>query len=108
MAPGRGSRGCSSAETFRQRDTTNYTSYVVYELGLQEALAHYAGSDPVHSGTSFMDGYYGFGRYTFELAPGYDCPEHAMYLDSSIYASGAMRTHPSSICLFEFPVDYPA
>lgn len=34
---------------------------VVYELGLQEAIAHYAGNDPVQSGTAYLDTYYGFG-----------------------------------------------
>lgn len=28
---------------------------ILYELGLQEALAHYAGNDPVQSGTSYLD-----------------------------------------------------
>ena len=38
---------------------------ILYELGLQEALAHYAGNDPVQSGTSYLDSYYGFGPYAF-------------------------------------------
>ncbi|KIR28237.1 hypothetical protein I309_02887 [Cryptococcus deuterogattii LA55] len=28
---------------------------IIYELGLQEAIAHYAGNDPVQSGTAYLD-----------------------------------------------------
>jgi primary-amine oxidase len=30
---------------------------IMYELGLQEALAHYAGNDPVQSGVAYLDSY---------------------------------------------------
>jgi len=43
---------------------------IIYELSLQEALAHYAGNDPVQSGTSYLDSFYGFGPYAFELVGG--------------------------------------
>lgn len=33
---------------------------ILYELGLTEALAHYAGNDPVQSGTSYLDVSYPF------------------------------------------------
>ena len=32
---------------------------IIYELGLMEAIAHYAGNDPVQSGTGYLDTYYG-------------------------------------------------
>lgn len=80
---------------------------LLYELGLQEALAHYAGGDPVQSGTSYLDTYYGFGPYAFELVPGYDCPEYATYLNSTFYMDETTHTHLNSICLFEFTADYP-
>lgn len=80
---------------------------LLYEFGLQEALAHYAGGDPVQSGTSYLDTYYGFGPYAFELIPGYDCPEYATYLNSTFYVSETTHTHLNSICLFEFTTDYP-
>jgi hypothetical protein len=28
---------------------------IIYELGLEEAIAHYAGNDPVQSGTAYLD-----------------------------------------------------
>jgi len=80
---------------------------ILYELGLQEALAHYAGNDPVQSGTSYLDSYYGFGPYAFELVKGYDCPSYATYLNSSFYVSETTHTHLNSICLFEFDADFP-
>jgi primary-amine oxidase len=80
---------------------------VLYELGLQEALAHYAGQDPLQSGTSYLDTYYGFGPYAFELVKGYDCPAYATYLNTSFYVSETTHTHLNSLCLFEFTADYP-
>ena len=40
---------------------------IIYELGLQEAIAHYAGNDPLQSGTSYLDSYYGFGKFQVAL-----------------------------------------
>lgn len=80
---------------------------VLYELGLQEALAHYAGSDPLQSHTAYLDSVAGFGPYAFELIKGYDCPLYATYLNSSFYVSETTHTHLDSMCLFEVDVDYP-
>ncbi|TKA83156.1 hypothetical protein B0A55_00722 [Friedmanniomyces simplex] len=80
---------------------------IIYELSLQEALAHYAGNDPVQSGTAYLDSYYGFGPYAFELVPGYDCPAYASFVNTSFYVSETTHTHINSVCLFEFDADYP-
>ncbi|KUI65756.1 Amiloride-sensitive amine oxidase [copper-containing] [Cytospora mali] len=80
---------------------------LIYELALQEALAHYAGNDPVQSGTSYLDSYYGFGPYAFELVPGWDCPTYATYLNTSFYVSETTHTHLNSICMFEYDADFP-
>lgn len=80
---------------------------IVYELSLQEALAHYASSDPMQSGISYLDSYYGFGPYTFELASGFDCPTYSTFLNTSFFVEETTQTHPNSICLFEFEKDYP-
>lgn len=80
---------------------------ILYELGLEEALAHYAGNDPVQSGTSYLDSYYGFGPYAFQLVPGYDCPSYATYMNTSFYVSETTHTHINSVCFFEFDADYP-
>ncbi|KAK0669179.1 putative copper amine oxidase [Cercophora samala] len=80
---------------------------LVYELSLQEALAHYAGNDPMNSGTAYLDSFYGFGPYTFELVKGYDCPAYATYMNTSFYVNEETRTHIDSLCLFEYVADYP-
>ncbi|KAI4601929.1 hypothetical protein KJ359_010795 [Pestalotiopsis sp. 9143b] len=80
---------------------------IVYEMGLQEALAHYAAADPVQSGVAYLDSYYGFGPYAFELVPEYDCPAYATYLNSTFYVDETTHTHLNSICLFEFTADFP-
>ncbi|KAK3384889.1 copper amine oxidase [Podospora didyma] len=79
---------------------------ILYELGLQEALAHYAGADPMQSGTAYLDTFYGFGPYAFELVKGYDCPAYATYLNTSFYVEETSHTHLNSICLFEYEADF--
>ncbi len=80
---------------------------VLYELAMQEALAHYAGNDPVQSGTAYLDSYYGFGQYAFELVPGYDCPTYSTFLNTTFYQDETTHTHLNSICLFEYGADFP-
>ena len=42
----------------------------ISQLGLQEALANYAGGDPSQSGLFFLDTFFGMGSRMFELVPG--------------------------------------
>lgn len=56
---------------------------VIYELALQEALAHYAGSDPQQSETLYFDTFGGLGDQMFPLVRDYDCPNGATYLDAA-------------------------
>lgn len=63
---------------------------ILYELGLQEAIAHYAGQDPVQSGIAYIDSYYGFGPYAFNLVPGYDIPEYAQCLEGWVHQDETM------------------
>ncbi|KAJ9639223.1 hypothetical protein H2204_003834 [Knufia peltigerae] len=81
---------------------------IVYELGMQEAVAHYAGMGPGQSALSFLDSYYGFGPNAFELVGGYDCPAYATMLNTSFYWREARRSHQNSICVFELDAGYPA
>ncbi|GAA5820220.1 hypothetical protein JCM3770_006065 [Rhodotorula araucariae] len=80
---------------------------VIHELGLNEALAHYAGNDPVQSGIAYLDTYYGFGPYAFELISGYDCPAYAKYVNSTYHSNEVSTTHRRSICLYETDAGYP-
>ncbi|OAG04417.1 membrane copper amine oxidase [Paraphaeosphaeria sporulosa] len=71
---------------------------IIYELALQEALAHYAGSDPVLSETLYFDSFGGMGNSMVSLVKGHDCPSHATYLDAAV---------PDAICMFEADTNYP-
>lgn len=50
---------------------------IMYELGLQEAMAHYAGDDPMAGGQEFLDTFFGMGKNMFEMLKGYDCPAYS-------------------------------
>lgn len=43
---------------------------ILYELGLQEALSQYAGSDPVQGAAKYLDSFWGMGGTMFQLVPG--------------------------------------
>lgn len=79
---------------------------VMYELGLQEAMAHYAGDDPLQGGLEWMDSFFGMGKNAFELLPGYDCPAYADYLDSQYHENHRTTTVPNNLCIFEYTADH--
>ena len=81
---------------------------IIYELSFQEALAHYAGTNPQQSTTSYLDAAYQLGADAVELIPGYDCPAYATYMDTEtgVY-EGRMLSTANSVCFFEFDEDYP-
>ncbi|KAI1502075.1 copper amine oxidase [Biscogniauxia marginata] len=79
---------------------------VMYELSLQEALAHYAGDDPMAGGQEFLDTFFGMGTNAFELVPGYDCPAYADYVDTELHRGGKSERLPNNVCIFEFTSDY--
>ncbi|KUI54194.1 Membrane primary amine oxidase [Cytospora mali] len=78
---------------------------VMYELSLQEAMAHYAGDDPMAGGQEFLDSFFGMGTMAFELVPGYDCPAYAEYLSTDLHRAGRTETLPNNVCIFEFTSD---
>ncbi|KAJ1329863.1 diamine oxidase [Microdochium nivale] len=80
---------------------------ILYELGLDEAIAHYAGIDPVQSGTIYFDGGNGFGNTVVSLVRGYDCPGHATYLNTTETTKETSFTQKDGICLFEMDKAYP-
>jgi primary-amine oxidase len=80
---------------------------IIYELGLQEAMAHYASQDPLHASSAYLDTSYGIGTSTWNLVDGFDCPAHATYLNTTFYISETTYTHPNSLCLFEYDTGYP-
>ncbi|EKG10001.1 Copper amine oxidase [Macrophomina phaseolina MS6] len=80
---------------------------VLYELGLQEILVHYAGSGPYESGHVSHDSHVGIGRYAFQLVPGYDCPSYATFLDTRSHSGGRTNLRRNTICIFEYMSDSP-
>jgi primary-amine oxidase len=79
---------------------------VIFEVGLQEALAHYAGYDPANGGMAFMDTLGYMGIQMRELVPGYDCPAYATYLPATYHHGGISGTRENSICVFEYTADH--
>jgi primary-amine oxidase len=80
---------------------------LIYELSLQEALTHYAGSEPFASQTAFFDVSNGFGSTMQPLVRGYDCPAHATYLNATFSEGNGTRTQQDAICMFEYDAGYP-
>ncbi|KXJ85223.1 copper amine oxidase [Microdochium bolleyi] len=80
---------------------------ILYELGLDEAIAHYAGIDPVQSGTIYFDGGNGFGPTIVSLVRGYDCPGHATFLNTTQTTKETSYTQSDGVCLFEMDKGYP-
>ena len=81
---------------------------IIYELGFQEALAHYAAaSDPFQASNAYLDSEFGMGQTSWQLVSGFDCPAYATYLNSSYYAGETTHVHPSNICMFEFDTNHP-
>jgi primary-amine oxidase len=79
---------------------------VVYELSLQEAMAHYAGSSPALVSQVFMDTLFGFGLNAYELVAGYDCPMYATYLPVKFWRDGKFVERKNSVCVFEATSDH--
>lgn len=88
-------------------DVRHKDDRILYELAMQEALAHYAGNDPVISGIAFLDTYDSFAINSRPLIPGYDCPPHSQYLNVSYFAHDTIVTNVNAICLFETDADHP-
>ncbi|KAJ3110561.1 hypothetical protein HDU96_006482 [Phlyctochytrium bullatum] len=73
---------------------------IAYEIMLSEALAQYAGSDPVQGNCVYLDSYYGIGSSMFEQLDGFDCPHGSTYLDITV-SEGSSKTTKNAICIFE-------
>ena len=97
----------SQATALSLFDIRYNNSRIIYHLGLQEALAHYAGEEPVQSGLEFLDTLFGMGKMMFSLVPGLDCPGHAEYIDMSYHRGGKTYKNRNAICVFEYTSDAP-
>ncbi|KAF9266153.1 amine oxidase catalytic domain-containing protein [Marasmius fiardii PR-910] len=80
---------------------------VVYQLAPQEALAHYAGNDPVQSTTAWQDRYFGMGLAVMNMLPGYDCPHNGVFLPVTTWAPVGSFNVERAICVFEHDTESP-
>lgn len=72
---------------------------IIYELGLQEALAQYSGNDPLQASTAYLDSHWGIGNAILELAVEYECPNEGIRLNISMYQE-SVSIRPGPICIF--------
>lgn len=79
---------------------------VIYEVGLQEALSHYAGDDPQQGSLEYLDTTFLMGGQAYELVAGYDCPAYATFLSATYHLGDSTVTNKDSICIFEYTADH--
>nr|KAG5708577.1 hypothetical protein BaRGS_032998 [Batillaria attramentaria] len=82
---------------------------IAYELSLQEIAVLYAGHTPAASMLYFADSAGLFGTRMRGLLEGVDCPSHAVYLDTKMFASndGGLARFARAVCLFEHNTEVP-
>ncbi|KAL6298051.1 amine oxidase catalytic domain-containing protein [Sparassis latifolia] len=80
---------------------------IIYELAPQEAIAHYAGNDPMQSSTAWLDRFFGMGSSVRDMIPGYDCPHEAVFLPATTHSFDGSITRERAICVFEHDTGRP-
>ncbi|CAI6339319.1 unnamed protein product [Periconia digitata] len=80
---------------------------IMYELGMDEAIAHYAGIDPVQSGICYFDSMSGFGPPMISLVKGYDCPAYSHFLNVTQTTGETTYTQKDGLCMFEIDKGFP-
>jgi len=82
-------------------DITLQGERIIYQLAPQEAIAQYAGNDPLQASTAWLDRHFGMGSSVENLLPGYDCPHEAVYLPATTYSAMGTIVRDKAICVFE-------
>ena len=81
---------------------------IIYELSLQEAAATYGGYYPAPSWSNVLDGNWGMGSASYEMARGVDCPNTATFFDVvHMYGASKPRTFRNAVCVFELNTGMP-
>ncbi|KAI0342901.1 amine oxidase catalytic domain-containing protein [Trametopsis cervina] len=80
---------------------------LAYEISPQEAMAQYAGNDPLQTTTAWLDRFFGMGSAVRDMLPGYDCPYEAVYLPATTYTVLGSITRERAICVFEHDTARP-
>ncbi|KAK3094705.1 hypothetical protein FSP39_005242 [Pinctada imbricata] len=75
---------------------------IVYELSLQDAVVFYSGYGPAQGISNYYDTSWIMGAMNFELVPGVDCPETAVFLDVDHFVNANEPfTIRHAVCVFE-------
>lgn len=75
---------------------------IAYEISLQDAVVMYSGFGPSQSSTVHYDTSLLMGRLSFEMVPGVDCPDTAVFLDTHHFVdTSTPRKVKNAICIFE-------
>lgn len=75
---------------------------IAYEISLQDAVVMYSGFGPSQSSTVHYDTSMLMGRLAFEMVPGVDCPDTAVFLDTHHFVDTTTpRKFKNAICIFE-------
>ncbi|KAJ4487712.1 copper amine oxidase [Lentinula aciculospora] len=82
-------------------DITLKGERIIYQLAPQEAIAQYAGNDPLQSTTAWLDRHFGMGLAVRDMLPGYDCPHEAVYLPATTHSALGVIVREKAICVFE-------
>ncbi|OCH86254.1 amine oxidase catalytic domain-containing protein [Obba rivulosa] len=80
---------------------------LIYELAPQEAIAQYAGNDPMQTSTAWLDRFFGMGAAVRDLLPGYDCPADAAYLPATTHGHAGSLVRARAVCVFEHDTARP-
>ena len=83
------------------------TSFYGFDLGMSDAISQYSGDNPYQASTAYSDRYTSMGERAGRLVPGYDCPYHATYWDSTFNMGTKVVTRKSTICIFETDIGVP-
>ena len=74
---------------------------IAYEISLQQIAMIYSGSNPIQMMASYFQVSELIGLNSFELVPGYDCPDHATFLNVTQYSNGRPVLYKNVVCIFE-------
>ncbi len=76
---------------------------ILYQGHISEVFVPYMDPSENWSFRTYLDaGEYGLGRLASPLAPGIDCPAHALFVDATLStALGGARVRERAICVFE-------
>lgn len=89
-------------------DARFFDTRIAYEVSMQEASVIYSGWSPMQSTSNYFDVSWLVGASLFELAPGIDCPENAVFLDAwHLSNSGKPNHYKNVICIFELNTGIP-